>query len=188
MVDVSGQITMLNHTNRETSLVHKNDCFLFYFWHPTLVRCVFSPGAVSPAVSPAVSRWCCRCATALDRTSALLLSTTIAMARSIRDISAVFRLLCACCMTLVVLWWCCGIPRCFEVQKGFLGVCSKRVSGCVVLEAFSSRAHFICTTVVQIGVGVLASSPGGGCCFRFLVKIRQASIPTSRYISISVYV
>ena len=22
-------ITMLNHTNRETSLVHKNDCFLF---------------------------------------------------------------------------------------------------------------------------------------------------------------
>ena len=26
------------------------------------------------------------------------------------------------------------------------------VSGCVVLEAFSSRARFICTTVVQIGV------------------------------------
>ena len=53
---------------------------------------------------------------------------------------------------VVVLWWCCGIPRCFEVQKGFLGVCSKNVSGCVVLEAFSSRARFICTTVVQIGV------------------------------------
>ena len=32
------------------------------------------------------------------------------------------------------------------------GVCSKRVSGSVVLEAFSSRARFICTTVVQIGV------------------------------------
>ena len=46
------------------------------------------------------------------------------------------------------------IPRCFEVQKGFLGVCSKSVSGCVVLEAFSSRARFICTTVVQIGVAV----------------------------------
>ena len=44
------------------------------------------------------------------------------------------------------------IPRCFEVQKGFLGVCSKSVSGCVVLEAFSSRARFICTTVVQVGV------------------------------------
>ena len=35
------------------------------------------------------------------------------------------------------------------------GVCSKRVSGSVVLEAFSSRARFICTTVVQIGVAVL---------------------------------
>ena len=34
------------------------------------------------------------------------------------------------------------------------GVCSKRVSGSVVLEAFSSRARFICTTVVQIGVAV----------------------------------
>ena len=43
----------------------------------------------------------------------------------------------------------------FEVQKGFLGVCSKRASGCVVLEAFSSRARFICTTVVQIGVALL---------------------------------
>ena len=32
------------------------------------------------------------------------------------------------------------------------GVCSKRVSGSVVLEASSSRARFICTTVVQIGV------------------------------------
>ena len=28
------------------------------------------------------------------------------------------------------------------------------MSGCVVLEAFSSRARFICTTVVQIGVAV----------------------------------
>ena len=37
------------------------------------------------------------------------------------------------------------------------GVCSKRVSGSVVLEAFSSRARFICTTVVQIGV---AGNPG----------------------------
>ena len=35
------------------------------------------------------------------------------------------------------------------------GVCSKRVSGSVVLEAFSSRARFICTTVVQIGVAVV---------------------------------
>ena len=34
------------------------------------------------------------------------------------------------------------------------GVCSKRVSGSVVLEAFSSRARFICTTVVQIGVAL----------------------------------
>ena len=34
------------------------------------------------------------------------------------------------------------------------GVCSKRVSGSVVLEAFSSRARFICTTVVQIGVAI----------------------------------
>ena len=50
------------------------------------------------------------------------------------------------------------IPRCFEVQKGFLGVCSKSVSGCVVLEAFSSRARFICTTVVQIGVALLTVS------------------------------
>ena len=32
------------------------------------------------------------------------------------------------------------------------GVCSKWVSGCVVLESFSSRARFKCTTVVQIGV------------------------------------
>ena len=42
------------------------------------------------------------------------------------------------------------------VRRGVLrfkkGVCSKRVSGSVVLEAFSSRARFICTTVVQIGV------------------------------------
>ena len=37
----------------------------------------------------------------------------------------------------------------YKRQKG---VCSKRVSGSVVLEAFSSRARFICTTVVQIGV------------------------------------
>ena len=28
------------------------------------------------------------------------------------------------------------------------------VSGCVVLQAFSSRARFICTTVVQIGVAI----------------------------------
>ena len=35
------------------------------------------------------------------------------------------------------------------------GVCSKRVSGSVVLEAFSSRARFICTTVVQIGVALV---------------------------------
>ena len=35
------------------------------------------------------------------------------------------------------------------------GVCSKRVSGSVVLEASSSRARFICTTVVQIGVAGL---------------------------------
>ena len=34
------------------------------------------------------------------------------------------------------------------------GVCSKRVSGSGVLEAFSSRAGFICTTVVQIGVAM----------------------------------
>ena len=33
---------------------------------------------------------------------------------------------------VVVLWWCCGIPRCFEVQKGFLGVCMQEISrkGC----------------------------------------------------------
>ena len=104
-------ITMLNHTEKHP-WYRKVIVFFFFFWHPTLVRCAISPGAVSPAVSPAVSRWCCRCSTALDRTSALLLSTTIAMSRSIRDISAVFRLLCACCMTLVVVW-CCGIPRCF---------------------------------------------------------------------------
>ena len=30
-------ITMLNHTERQTSLVQKND-FNFDFWHPTLVR------------------------------------------------------------------------------------------------------------------------------------------------------
>ena len=59
---------------------------------------------------------------------------------------------------LRVVLWCCGIPRCFEVQKGFLGVCSKRVSGCVVLEAFSSRARFICTTVVQVGVAMHAAT------------------------------
>ena len=59
-------------------------------------------------------------------------------------------------MRVVVSWWC-GIPRCFEVHKGFLGVCSKRVSVCVVLEAFSSRARFICTTVVQIGVAIKPS-------------------------------
>ena len=32
------------------------------------------------------------------------------------------------------------------------------VSGCVVREAFSSRARFICTTVVQIGVACTRSS------------------------------
>ena len=30
-------ITKLNHTERQTSLVQKND-FYFNFWHPTLVR------------------------------------------------------------------------------------------------------------------------------------------------------
>ena len=32
----------------------------------------------------------------------------------------------------VVVLWCCGIPRCFEVQKGFLGVCMQEISrkGC----------------------------------------------------------
>ena len=36
---------------------------------------------------------------------------------------------------VVVLWWCCGIPRCFEVQKGFLGVCMQEISrkGCSAL-------------------------------------------------------
>ena len=51
------------------------------------------------------------------------------------------------------VWWCCGGV---VVGRGVLrfkkGVCSKRVSGSVVLEASSSRARFICTTVVQIGV------------------------------------
>ena len=43
------------------------------------------------------------------------------------------------------------------------GVCSKRVSGSVVLEAFSSRARLICTTVVQIGVaGTLDNVPIAG--------------------------
>ena len=105
-------ITMLNHT--ETSLVQKNDCF-FFFIFGTLRSYVVRSLLVRSLLRSLLrySRWCCRCATALDRTSALLLSTIIAMARSIRDISAVFRLLCACCMTLVVVWWCCGIPRCF---------------------------------------------------------------------------
>ena len=44
------------------------------------------------------------------------------------------------------------------------GVCSKRVSGSAVLEAFSSRARFICTTVVQIGVAQL-SQPRHVCAF-----------------------
>ena len=44
------------------------------------------------------------------------------------------------------------------------GVCSKRVSGSVVLEAFSCRARFISTTVVQIGV---ARSSGTAFLVRF---------------------
>ena len=54
---------------------------------------------------------------------------------------------------VLCVWWCCGGV---VVGRGVLrfkkGVCSKRVSGSVVLEASSSRARFICTTVVQIGV------------------------------------
>ena len=56
---------------------------------------------------------------------------------------------------VLCVWWCCGGV---VVGRGVLrfkkGVCSKRVSGSVVLEASSSRARFICTTVVQIGVAV----------------------------------
>ena len=44
------------------------------------------------------------------------------------------------------------------------GVCSKRVSGSVVLEAFSSRARFICTTVVQIGVALTSDSDSRQIC------------------------
>ena len=68
----------------------------------------------------------------------------------------------------------------FEVQKGFLGVCSKRVSGCVVLEAFSSRARFICTTVVQIGVARIPSWKSE--CFRrvFKIPIGYVSLYTRR--------
>ena len=59
---------------------------------------------------------------------------------------------------VLCVWWCCGGV---VVGRGVLrfkkGVCSKRVSGSVVLEASSSRARFICTTVVQIGVAVKQS-------------------------------
>ena len=61
---------------------------------------------------------------------------------------------------VLCVWWCCGGV---VVGRGVLrfkkGVCSKRVSGSVVLEAFSSRARFICTTVVQIGVAGYLCTP-----------------------------
>ena len=42
---------------------------------------------------------------------------------------------------VVVLWWCCGIPRCFEVQKGFLGVCMQEISrkGCSPLLSMAQN-------------------------------------------------
>ena len=61
---------------------------------------------------------------------------------------------------VLCVWWCCGGVVVFRgVLRFKKGVCSKRVSGCVVLEAFSSRARFICTTVVQIGVAMDLLSP-----------------------------
>ena len=53
------------------------------------------------------------------------------------------------------------------------------VSGCVVLEAFSSRARFICTTVVQIGVTLVLCIHHNtylyqvlGCCIELAVRPR----------------
>ena len=48
------------------------------------------------------------------------------------------------------------------------------VSGCVVLEALSSRARFICTTVVQIGV---AQVPDSGFTGAFLGRVVIHIIP-----------